>query len=173
MTARRVFLSLLLVVLAVLAQTTIFHSVRPFGESPDVVLLIVIACVQWLRPEPGVILGFIGGLLLDLLGTAPLGLHGLAFTLAAYATVRVGDRFNYGIHFTVSAVGLITFIGLATVALIGTLFGEGTLGSPGILKTFLLVPVYNMVLALAMLPLIAKLFTSWSPSRYGRPGGLL
>ena len=72
---------------------------------PDVVLLMVIACAQWLKPEPGVLLGFTGGLLLDLFGTAPLGLHALGFTLAAYATVRVGDRFNYGIYFSVSAVG--------------------------------------------------------------------
>ena len=173
MSARRILLSLLLVVLAVLIQTTVLHSVRPFGSSPDVVLLMVIACAQWLKPEPGVLLGFTGGLLLDLFGTAPLGLHALGFTLAAYATVRVGDRFNYGIYFSVSAVGVITFIGLGTVALIGTLFGEGTLGSPGVLKTFLLVPIYNMLLGLAALPLVSRLFTSWSSSRYSRPGGLL
>lgn len=173
MNTLRILLSLLLVVLAVLLQTTVFHSVRLFGTSPDMVVLVVIACVQWLKPEPGVLLGFTGGLLLDLFGTAPLGLHALAFTLAAYATVRVGDRFNYGIHFSVSAVGLITFIGLGTVALIGTLFGEGTLGSPEILKTLLLVPVYNMLLGLAVLPLTNRLFTSWPSSRYSRPGSLL
>lgn len=153
MNSSRVSLSLLLVVLAVLIQTTVFHSIRPFGVSPDLVLLTVIALARWAKPETGVVVGFLAGLMLDMFGTTPLGLNALAFTLAAYTTVRLGDRFNYGLPFGVSSVGLITFIGLGTVALIGTLFGEGTLGSPGILKTLLLVPAYNMVLAVGVLPL--------------------
>ncbi|MCY4370262.1 MAG: rod shape-determining protein MreD [bacterium] len=156
MNGPRVLVSLLLVLAAVLVQTTVFHSVRPFGVSPDVVLLAVIGAARWAKPEVGVLLGFAGGLVLDMFGTAPLGLNALAFTLAAYMTVRIGDRFNYGLAFALSSVGAVTFIGLATVALIGTMFGEGTLGSPGILKTLLLVPVYNMVLSVAVLPLFDR-----------------
>ena len=173
MNASRILISLLLVVLSVLVQTTAFHSIRPFGEIPDIVLLTVIACIQWLRPEPAVLLGFTGGLMVDLFGTAPLGLHALAYTLAAYATVRIGDRFNYGLYFSVASAGLITFVGLATVALIGTLFGEGTLGSPGIIKTLLLVPLYNMLLGLAVFPLVNRLFKSLSSGTYPRQGSLL
>ena len=161
---------MLLVVVAVLVQTSVFHTLRPFGASPDVVLLVAIACIRWLKPEVGVLLGFTGGLLLDLFGTAPLGLQALAYTLAAYATARIGDRFNYGLYFGVSAVGLITFVGLGTVALIGTLFGEGTLGSTGILRTLVLAPLYNMILGLVVLPMTDRLFKSRSPLRYSRPG---
>ena len=172
MNGPRVLVSFLLIVLAVLIQTTVFHSVRPFGVSPDVVLLAVIAAARWARPEIGVLLGFVGGLVLDMFGTAPLGLNALAFTLAAYMTVRIGDRFSYGLAFVLSSVGMVTFIGLATVALIGTMFGEGTLGSPGILKTLLLVPVYNMVLGLAVLPLFDRV--AGAPSaRYAGSGSRL
>ncbi len=164
MSVRLVFLSLLLVVLAVLFQTTVFHSVRPFGASPDLALLTVIACVRWLKPETGVLLGFTAGLMVDLFGTAPFGLYALAFTLAAYATVTVGSRFDYGLHYSSAAVGGITFAGLGAVALIGTLFGEGTLGSPEILRTLVLVPVYNMLLGLAVLPLVGRFFALWTPS---------
>lgn len=156
MSGPRVLVSFLLIVLAVLVQTTVFHSVRPFGVSPDVVLLSVIGAARWARPEVGVLLGFGGGLLLDMFGTAPMGLNALAFTLAAYMTVRIGERFNYGLVFAVSSVGLVTFIGLATVALIGTMFGEWTLGSAGIVRTLLVVPLYNMVLGLAVLPLFDR-----------------
>ena len=166
----RLIVSLTLVLLAVLVQTTIFGAVRPFGVSPDAVLLMAIACGQWLKPEPAVLLGFFGGLMLDLFGTAPLGLHALAYTLAAYATVRVGDRFNYGLYFGVSALGAITFVGIATVALIGTLFGEGTLGSPGIVSTLILVPLYNMILGLAVLPLTNWLYVTRLSPRYSRSG---
>lgn len=169
----RVLVSLTLVLLAVLVQTTIFHAVRPLGVGPDAVLLVLIASAGWLKPEPAVLLGFVGGLTLDLFGTAPLGLHALAYTLAAYATVRVGDRFNYGLYFGVSAVGVITFIGIATVALIGTLFGEGTLGSPGIVRTLVLIPIYNMILAFAVLPVAGWLYGTRLAPRYSRPGTLI
>lgn len=166
----RLVVTLALLVVAVLVQTTVFRTVRPFGASPDAVLLMVIACGQWLKPEPAVLLGFLGGLMLDLFGTAPLGLHALSYTLAAYATVRVGDRFNYGLYFGVSAVGAITFSGIATVALIGTLFGEGTLGSPGVVSTLVLVPLYNTILGLAVIPMTNWLYGHRLQPRHSRLG---
>ena len=156
----RFLLSLLLVMVAALIQTSVFHSIRPLGASPDVVLLIVVVGAVWLKPEAAVLLGFLGGLLLDVLGSAPLGLSGLAFTVGSYITVRSRDRFDYGLPVGVITVGGITLVTLVTNALIGTLFGEGTLGNPDIIRTLLLVPIYNMVLALGVLPLADKLF-SW------------
>ncbi|MCE2528952.1 MAG: rod shape-determining protein MreD [Acidimicrobiia bacterium] len=172
MASLRFLLSLVLVMVAALVQTSVFHSIRPFGASPDVVLLMVVVGAIWLKPEVAVLLGFLGGLLLDMLGSAPLGLSGLAFTVGAYVTVRSRDRFNYGLPVGVMTVGGITLVMLVTNALIGTLFGEGTLGNPDIIRTLLLVPMYNMVLALGFLPLADWLFSSvagprhtWSRSR--------
>ncbi|MXY77280.1 MAG: rod shape-determining protein MreD [Acidimicrobiia bacterium] len=156
----RFLLSLLLVMAAALVQTSVFHSIRPLGASPDVVLLVVVVGAIWLKPEAAVLLGFLGGLLLDVLGSAPLGLSGLAFTVGSYITVRSRDRFDYGLPVGVMTVGGITLVTLVTNALIGTLFGEGTLGNPDIIRTLLLVPIYNMVFALGVLPLADRLF-SW------------
>ena len=169
MNARLTLLSLLLLAPAVLFQTTVFHSVRPFGASPDLVLLTVIACVRWLKPEPGVLLGFTGGLMVDLFGTSPFGLYALGFTLAAYAAVNARDWFDYGLYNSTAAVGVITFVGLGAAALIGALFGEGTLGAPEILSGLVLAPVYNMVLGLAVLPLVTRFFSLWPRSRL-QPG---
>ena len=156
----RFLLSMLLVMVAALIQTSVFHSIRPLGASPDVVLLVVVVGAVWLKPEAAVLLGFLGGLLLDVLGSAPLGLSGLAFTVGSYVTVRSRDRFDYGLPVGVMTVGGITLVTLVTNALIGTLFGEGTLGNPDIVRTLLLVPIYNMVFALGVLPLADRLF-SW------------
>ncbi len=164
MSARPIALSLIFVVLAVLIQTTLFNTVRPFGVGPDVVLLTVIACARWMEPEPGVLLGFTGGLMIDLFGSAPLGLQALSFTLVAYATVRTRDRFDYSALSTGLAVGLLTLVGVVLVAVVGTLFGQGTLGSPDILKTFLLLPIYNIVLGLAVLPMVASYLGTRSPA---------
>ena len=164
----RFLLSLLLVMAAALVQTSVFHSIRPFGASPDVVLLVVVVGAVWLKPEAAVLLGFVGGLLLDMLGSAPLGLSGLAFTVGSYITVRSRDRFDYGLPVGVMTVGGITLVTLVTNALIGTLFGEGTLGNPDIVRTLVLVPIYNMVFAMGVLPLADKLFSWVAGPRHGR-----
>lgn len=166
MAGLRFLLSLVLVMVAALIQTSVFHSIRPFGASPDVVLLMVVVGAVWLKPEVAVLLGFLGGLLLDSLGSAPLGLSALAFTVGAYVTVRSRDRFNYGLPISVLTAGGITLVTLVTNALVGTLFGEGTLGNPDIIRTFLLVPVYNMLLALGVLPLADVLFSRVAGPRH-------
>ena len=72
MRSRDVAVSLLLVFLAVVAQTAVFGDgrINPFGASPAVVLVVVLACARYLDPEPALLLGFTGGMLLDLLGGA-------------------------------------------------------------------------------------------------------
>ena len=164
MNVRTIGLSLVFVVLAVLIQTTLFRSVRPLNVGPDLVLLTVIASARWMEPEPAVLLGFTGGLLIDLFGTAPLGLQALSLTLVAYVTVRTRDRFDYSAPSTGLAVGLLSLLGVLLVAVVGTLFGERTLESPDILRTLALVPVYNVVLGLAVLPMIASYIGTRAPA---------
>lgn len=154
MSTRQISVALLAVVVSVILQTTLFARVRPLDVAPDLVLLTVIACARWMEPEPAVLLGFTGGLLIDLFGSAPLGLQALAFTLVALAGVRTRDRYAYNVVGMGAAVGILTFMGVVLVAIIGTLFGQGTLSDPDILKTVLLVPAYNVALGLVVLPAI-------------------
>jgi rod shape-determining protein MreD len=149
-------LSLGFVVIAVLLQTTLFARVRPLEVAADFVLVTVIACVRWLDPEPAVLLGFTGGLLIDLFGSAPLGLQALAFTMVALVGVRTRDRYDFSPFATGAAVALLSLLGVALVAIIGTLFGEGTLSDPHVLRTFILVPIYNVILGLIVLPIITN-----------------
>ena len=164
MRVRPIALSVVFVVMAVLVQTTLFRTVRPFEVSPDLVMLTVIACARWMEPEPAVLLGFTGGLLIDLFGIAPFGLQALAFTLVAYITVRTRDRFDYSVVSTGVAVGLLSLVGVVLVAVVGTLFGEGTLGSPNIIRSFMLIPIYNMVVGLVVLPMVASYLGTRTPS---------
>ncbi len=138
---------------ALLLQTAVFAQLRPLGVGPDLVLLAVIACSFHIDEVPAVLLGFTGGLLIDLSGTAPLGLQAMAATLVAFAAVRAAPRMNYGISYQLLGAALLSLLGVFLVALVGTLFGEGTLGSPDIIPTLLLVPLYNVLLGLVMIPL--------------------
>ncbi len=164
MNPRQVSLALAAVVVAVILQTTLFARVRPFGVAPDLVLLTVIACARWVDPEPAVLLGFTGGLLIDLFGSAPLGLQALAFTLVALAGVKTRDRYAYNVVGIGVAVGTLSFTGITLVAIIGTLFGQGTLSDPDIAKTLLLAPAFNVALGLIVLPIIGTLIGDDRPS---------
>ena len=164
MSPRQIGLSLLAVVVAVVLQTTLFARVRPFDVSPDLVLLTVIACARWIEPEPAVLLGFTGGLLIDLFGSAPLGLQALAMTLVALAAVRTRDRYAYNFVGVGAAVAVFSFMGILLVAIIGTLFGQGTLSDPDIVRVVLLVPLFNLVLSLGVLPLIGSMVGDGRPT---------
>jgi rod shape-determining protein MreD len=55
------------------------------GIKPDIVLLLVISWVLTRNPREGIIWGFVGGIVLDLLSFSPLGSNALALTLVAVA----------------------------------------------------------------------------------------
>ena len=93
----RISVMVILLVGSVLVQVTALQSIQLFGAAPDLVLLVVILGGIWLQPEVAVGFGFVGGLLIDLLGLAPLGLSALSFTVAAYLTVRIREYFSYGL----------------------------------------------------------------------------
>ena len=94
MNARPVALSILLVLVAVVIQTTLFGPgrIQPFGAAPMLVLSVVIACVRYLDSEPALLLGFTAGLLLDLLGGSPLGLWAMVYVVVTYVALRVRHR---------------------------------------------------------------------------------
>ncbi|MGZ5384182.1 MAG: rod shape-determining protein MreD [Acidimicrobiia bacterium] len=154
MRTRAIGLSLLAAAVAVLLQTTLFGQVRIFDVAPDLVMLTVIAVARRLDAEPAVLLGFTSGLAMDLLGSSPLGLRALVLTLIAYATVRMRDRFDVNVLATGLAVVLLSLLGIVLVVVIGTLFGEASLRDPNVLRKILLIPVYNLVMGIAVLPLV-------------------
>lgn len=153
MRTRLIALSLLVVALAVLLQTTLFAQVRIFEVAPDLVLLTVIALARRLDAEPAVLLGFTSGLGMDLLGSSPLGLRALVFTVVAYVVVRTRDRFDINVVATGMAVLLLSLLGVLLIVVIGTLFGEATFRDPNVFRKILLTPVYNLILGAGILPL--------------------
>ncbi|MDR9450819.1 MAG: rod shape-determining protein MreD [Acidimicrobiia bacterium] len=153
MRTRAIGLSLLAVGLAVIVQTTLLAQVKIFEVAPDSVMLIVIAVARRLDAEPAVLLGFTSGLLMDLLGSSPLGLRALVLTVIAYATVRTRDRFDINVVATGLAVVLLSLLGVVLVVVIGTLFGEASFRDPLVFRKILMIPAYNLVLAFGIFPL--------------------
>jgi rod shape-determining protein MreD len=65
-------------------QTTIFNEMRPFDVCLQVMLLLAASCGLAKGSSAGAVAGFIVGLLYDFVLTTPLGLCAAVFALVAY-----------------------------------------------------------------------------------------
>ncbi len=164
---RRTAVAVALVILGVALQTTLFVKLRPFGASPALALLVVLAVSRHLGRVPALFVGFATGLLLDGLSETALGLWALVLTTVAFATVRLRRRFEDDLTLLIPGVFLISFVGLALYALLGTIFGEQTLADAQVVRKMLLPAVYNTILAPLILPPISRLIGERGG---GRPG---
>lgn len=145
-----------LMVLAVVVQTTLFGQVRTI--APDLVMLMVIVLgLTRIRPELLLGTGFLSGLLVDLLGSSLLGLRAVVFTVVAYVAIRTRDRAEIGRFAMAIWAGALTFLGVALLVIIGTLFGQTSLLGPDVATRVLVVPLANLVLAALAAPFIVRL----------------
>lgn len=149
MRSRPVVIALGLVVLAVVLQTTIFApgNIQPFGAAPNLVLLVVIGCARYLDPEPALLVGFTGGLLVDLLSSSPLGLWAMVLTAVTFLTLKVRRRATDGPVAIAAGVFALTLIGQVLFVFAGTLFGQKTIEDPEVLRKLFLPALYNLILA--------------------------
>jgi rod shape-determining protein MreD len=154
-----VWISLLLLVLAVVAQTAVFGDgrINPFGAAPAVVLVVVLACGRYVDPEPALLLGFTAGMLLDLLGGSPLGLWAMAYTVVVYVALRFRSRADDGPAVVGAGVLVFTLMANTLFLIIGTLFGERFFTSTAVIKNTLLPAVYNIIVAAVVFPIVSRL----------------
>jgi rod shape-determining protein MreD len=96
-----------LFLISVVLQTTLFSQTEVF--TPDLVMLVVILLsLTRIRPELVLGLAFLSGLIIDLLGSAVLGLRAIVFTVVAYLALRSRDRADIGRIITGLWAGLLT-----------------------------------------------------------------
>ena len=146
----------LAIVLAVVLQTTLFTRLVFF--TPDLVMLVVIfLAMTRLRPELVLLLAFLSGLIVDLLGSSLLGLRAVVFTAVAFIALRTSERAEIGRLATAIWAGLMTLIGVFLLLIHGTIFGQISLLGEGVLGTLISVPLSNLVLAAMLAPGFVRL----------------
>ncbi|MGD2100712.1 MAG: rod shape-determining protein MreD [Acidimicrobiia bacterium] len=145
-----------LLLVSVVLQTTLFSQTELF--VPDLVMLAVIL-LALTRVRPELVLGtaFLAGLVVDLLGSALLGLRAMVFTVVAYLALRTRERADIGRFITGLWAGALTFAGAVLLYLVGTLFGQRILLGNGVLGLLLAVPISNAILAWLFAPMIVRL----------------
>ena len=141
---------------AVVLQTTLFSQIDFF--TPDLVMLVaLLLTLTRIRPELTLLLAFVAGLSVDLLGSAVLGLRAIVFTIVAYMGLRTRERADIGRIVTGIWSGLLTLAGVVLLILVGTLFGQTVLLGEGVVDRLFLVPLANTILAFVFAPLFVRL----------------
>lgn len=143
--------------LAVVIQTTVFGQLRVGGVAPDVVLLVLILVSLRVRPEVALLAAFTTGLVFDALSSTAMGLRAAVYTLVVYVAIRTRDRADFSALAVAGWVALLTLGGVVLFLVLGTLFAQIALDGGEALRRALLVPILNLVIAMVLIPLIARL----------------
>ena len=93
MVGRRIVLSALLLILAVLIEVTILAPLDFPGATPTLVLVVVVILAGQFGATTGAIAGFAGGFLLDIAPPAAgtIGITALLLTIVGYAAGRFAE----------------------------------------------------------------------------------
>jgi rod shape-determining protein MreD len=88
---RRLLALAVVLVVAVLIQSTVLARLRLAGVRPDLLVLAVVSVAVATDPTTGAVFGFVAGLVADLLFDLPIGVSALVYTAVGFAvgTVRV------------------------------------------------------------------------------------
>ncbi|MCL2504373.1 MAG: rod shape-determining protein MreD [Coriobacteriia bacterium] len=154
--------------IAVLAATLLQAMFAPYlaigKATPNFLLLVVITLALVQGPTSGASAGFIAGLLFDLLGTGAVGPMALVLTITGYLAGMLHEQmFAEGWLAPLVALAVASLVAeVAYGALLGVLGEGGPFFSAFITKMFPRV-LYNIVLALLVYPLLARLLKDDHP----------
>ncbi len=148
MSARAVVRTLLVVALALLAQTTVLLDVRVGGVSPNVMFLLPIAAGVVAGPAEGAAVGFVAGFAADLLVPTPLGLSALVGTLVGFGVGAVSGNLVREIRGLPTLVALgASAVAVMLYAVLGAVLGESQFLHVDLAVVVAVVAIVNALLA--------------------------
>jgi rod shape-determining protein MreD len=86
---RRLLALTLVLVVAVLVQSTVLARLTLAGVRPDLLVLAVVSVAVATDPTTGAVFGFVAGLVADLLFDLPVGVSALVYTAVGFAVGMV------------------------------------------------------------------------------------
>lgn len=127
------------------------------GVVPSLPLLVVITLAFVEGPSAGAIAGFVAGLLLDLLGTAPVGAWALVLTVTGYTTGMLQENlFAEGWLAPVTVAVIAGLVADASYLLVLVIVGAGPAFWASLGGVVLPRALYNAVLVLLAYPWLAR-----------------
>lgn len=155
---RRVLVLVVVLVTALLLQTTIFSDVTLLRAKPELVYLVAIVFAIIEGPNAGAVVGFVGGMAQDFLSIAPKGITALTLTLLGYV---IGLLRQYIVSpspaLPTLLVALGTFAGVMFHGLVSFLLGQLSEPFVDLVRVAGLSALYNAVLTPLAFPLLRRL----------------
>jgi rod shape-determining protein MreD len=149
MTATRWLRAGVVVFVAALLQVVSVSSLVIAGGSPDLLLVVVVALGLLRGSVPGAVLGFAGGVVVDLVTLGTLGVTSLILTLAGFWAGRYGETTGRDRRYApVIAVGTITVLAGAFGYVLYYLLDEEVVAAHALVTALAPAFVWNVVLAL-------------------------
>lgn len=148
-----VSLVLRLRLLALLAVTVVLQgtlgSLQIYGVHPDFMLLFVVSVGLVSGPVTAATVGFVVGIVTDLLVGTPFGLSALTDVLVGYAVGSIGSSLEEPSAALVPVLALLASAGgVVLYAIGGDIFGQSQMLHDGLLRIAIVVAVVNALLAL-------------------------
>ena len=165
MSAVRVLVLTGVVMLAVVLQVTVFAGLSFDGVVPNLALLVVVAAALVRGPEFAAVLGFLGGLAIDL---APpthhvAGRWALALVVVGYLAGRVRHDAGSSAISAVITVAACSFVGTSVFALSGMLLNDPAIPVREALTVIPIAVAYDVLVTPFVLPPVMKLFRRMQP----------
>jgi rod shape-determining protein MreD len=154
---RRTILLTIVVLTALLLQTTVFADVRLWGAKPELMYLLTIVFAMLEGPSSGAVTGFAGGMAQDFLLNQPKGLTALTLTLVGYA---IGMLRQYIVSpspiLPVVLVAVGTFGGVVFYGVVSFLLGQLDTGWVYQFRVAGLSAAYNAILTPLLFPILRR-----------------
>jgi rod shape-determining protein MreD len=147
---RRLLLSVLLVLAAIVIQLTVLDRLPLPGDvSPDLVLLVVVALALSSGPMAGMITGFLAGLALDIAPPSDhlIGVYALVFCLVGYFCGRIAADLDATVLLPLAASAAGAAAGAALYAGLGILLGDADVTGPAVRHVLPETVLYDVLLS--------------------------
>jgi rod shape-determining protein MreD len=160
---RRLLALAVVLVVAVLLQSTVLARLTLAGVRPDLLVLAVVSVAVATDPVTGAVFGFVAGLVADLLFDLPVGVSALVYTAVGFTVGTV--RVYLTSHRPLVHLVLVGAASLASVWCCGLLLRVFDLSSwAAVARAGPLVAVYNLLLTPFVYPVVWAL-TERVPTR--------
>jgi rod shape-determining protein MreD len=165
MPAVRVVLTTVVLLLAVVLQVAVFSAFSVDGVVPNLALLVVVGAALVRGPEFAAVLGFLGGLAVDLAPPADhvAGRWALALVAVGYLAGRVRQDAGTSPVTAMLTVAACSFVGTSVYALSGMALHDPAVPVAEALRVIPVAVLYDVLVTPFVLPLLIKLFQRLRP----------
>lgn len=167
MSALRMLVALVAVIVALVLQVSLFPHVAWQGIVPNLCLLVVVGAALTRGAQFAAVLGFVAGVALDLAPPADhvAGRWALALVVVGYVAGRVRQDVKPTAVAVVVTVAATSFIGTSVFALTGLLLHDPVTDIAELLQVILVAVLWDVLLTPFVLPLVMRMFHQLEPAR--------